>query len=401
VQSMCEGNAVDRLLSLNFVGLPNEIEHALSFKVRNADPLSRPMYPQVLYAWYFFRGDFRNAAATMYQFARRLAPLMETTAQFVVLGEMQAQAYLVAMNALSLIDPKSAWISLPVTSVIASQTRKRRKLSQHIPNNKYHESCADAEVVDLADLRYEYTLVHSRLELIKRYPDLLAASQHFLTGAQIVSKYAQVGSYDQAMSAGRSLGVDMTELFERLTVECLRLTRRGESYLLEETTLWLHTELVSSWPGTAIDRGWRYLRMTLEQHDFPETEHAYRKASLEKMLEWGGAKTGALPSWLVGFFEEKQPEYLIKTFLRFGMVQEAVEEGLGLVRKANAPFTRLPPQQASSTWLPYVLLDTVIATASTQQKDLSPEARTQLEELQMEIETRVKRMQKWSHRGEK
>lgn len=60
VQAMCEANAVDRLMSLNFVGLPNEVENALSFKVRNADPLSRPMYPQVLYAWYVFRGDFRN-----------------------------------------------------------------------------------------------------------------------------------------------------------------------------------------------------------------------------------------------------------------------------------------------------------------------------------------------------
>lgn len=57
---MCEANAVDRLMSLNFVGLPNEVENALSFKVRNADPLSRPLYPQVLYAWYVFRGDFRN-----------------------------------------------------------------------------------------------------------------------------------------------------------------------------------------------------------------------------------------------------------------------------------------------------------------------------------------------------
>lgn len=57
---MCEANAVERLMSLNFVGLPNEVENALSFKVRNADPLSRPMYQQVLYAWYVFRGDFRN-----------------------------------------------------------------------------------------------------------------------------------------------------------------------------------------------------------------------------------------------------------------------------------------------------------------------------------------------------
>jgi nuclear pore complex protein Nup160 len=121
-------------------------------------------------------------------------------------------------------------------------------LTKNIPDEKYHLSCRDTEVVDLADLRHEYTLVNSRLELVKRQPDLLAASrkcflshasedrhscqaEHFLSGSQIVSAYAQAGSYDYAMSAARSLGVDMTELFERLTIQCLRLKRRGETAL--------------------------------------------------------------------------------------------------------------------------------------------------------------------------
>lgn len=56
-------------------------------------------------------------------------------------------------------------------------------------------------------------------------------TEHFLSGPQIVSAYAQAGSYDYAMSAARSLGVDMTELFERLTIQCLRLTRRGDAIL--------------------------------------------------------------------------------------------------------------------------------------------------------------------------
>lgn len=130
-----------------------------------------------------------------------------------------------------------------------AQNRKRRKLSRNIPDDKYHKACRDVEVVDLADLRHEYTLVSSRLELIRRQPDLLAASrkccsthrertrvhvahtEHFLTGEQIVSAYAQAGSYDYAMSVARSMGVDMKELFERLTLQCLRLARRGEAML--------------------------------------------------------------------------------------------------------------------------------------------------------------------------
>jgi hypothetical protein len=57
------------------------------------------------------------------------------------------------------------------------QNRKQRKLTKNIPDDKYHKGCRDVEVVDLADLRHEYTLVSSRLELIGRQPDLLAASR--------------------------------------------------------------------------------------------------------------------------------------------------------------------------------------------------------------------------------
>lgn len=55
--------------------------------------------------------------------------------------------------------------------------------------------------------------------------------EQLLTGQQIVSKYAQEGSYDHAFSVAQILGIGMTETFERLTIQCLRLSRRGESYL--------------------------------------------------------------------------------------------------------------------------------------------------------------------------
>jgi len=60
------------------------------------------------------------------------------------------------------------------------QNRKRRKLTKHIPDEKYHLGCKDAEVIDLTDMRHEYTLVSSRLELIRRQPELLAASREYL-----------------------------------------------------------------------------------------------------------------------------------------------------------------------------------------------------------------------------
>lgn len=60
---MCEADAVDRLLALNFVSFSEDVEAALSFKSRNADPLSRPLYSNVLYSWYIYRGDFRSGTS--------------------------------------------------------------------------------------------------------------------------------------------------------------------------------------------------------------------------------------------------------------------------------------------------------------------------------------------------
>ena len=57
---MCEENAVDRLMALNFAGLSDEVEESLAFKARNADPRIRPFYSRILYTWYVSRGDYRN-----------------------------------------------------------------------------------------------------------------------------------------------------------------------------------------------------------------------------------------------------------------------------------------------------------------------------------------------------
>lgn len=62
VYKMCEEHAVDRLMTYNFAGIADEIEDALSFKARNADPRVRPFYSRILYTWYIDRGDYRNGA---------------------------------------------------------------------------------------------------------------------------------------------------------------------------------------------------------------------------------------------------------------------------------------------------------------------------------------------------
>lgn len=56
------------------------------------------------------------AALVMYQRARKLATLAAEPSNFVPMAELQIEAYLGAVNALSLVDQKVAWIAIPLTA---------------------------------------------------------------------------------------------------------------------------------------------------------------------------------------------------------------------------------------------------------------------------------------------
>lgn len=60
----------------------------------------------------------------MYQRARKLGnAISNNPVQFLDLAELQLEAYLVSINALSLIDPKSAWFVLPISAESGNEVR--------------------------------------------------------------------------------------------------------------------------------------------------------------------------------------------------------------------------------------------------------------------------------------
>jgi nuclear pore complex protein Nup160 len=145
VYRMCEENAVEKLMAFNFAGFADEVEDALAFKSRNADPRVRPFYSRILYTWYVLRGDYRNcksfrlcpylssvglsstmdllAALTMYQRARKLHDLIGDPAHLLALAEEQLEAYAVAINSLALLDRPNAWIIMPITNENGREVR--------------------------------------------------------------------------------------------------------------------------------------------------------------------------------------------------------------------------------------------------------------------------------------
>ena len=117
----------------------------------------------------------------MYQHARKLAALSNTSepAQYFLLAEQQLEALVISSNALALLDQKDAWIVLPIApeGLGARQPeRKRRKLTRHIPEDRFASGKRDLEIVKLSDVIAEYTLLSAQLDLVKKDPELLRSS---------------------------------------------------------------------------------------------------------------------------------------------------------------------------------------------------------------------------------
>ncbi|KAG5654657.1 hypothetical protein H0H81_009905 [Sphagnurus paluster] len=333
---MCDDNAVERLMALNFAGIADEVEDAFAFKARNVDPRVHPSYSRILYTWFIRRGDYRNgmdirlllpfvsiaylpiAALAMYQRARKLHDLINDATSFASLAEEQLEGYSIAINALSLVDQKNAWVLLPMPADQTYEPRKRRKLSRHIPESKFTSAKLDADIVRLADMQYEYALLEAQIDMIRREPTLLSSPGQYsqlsfayipidpqveflLQPSVIVLRLAQAKQFTLAMATARSLKVDMTDLFSHLTGQCLRLSRNPDTVIQEDTSGWLLTDKVSSWTGTPADRGWRYLRQSLKQHDDAETDYKYTKATLETIL--GADSSSSPPPWLIHILE--------------------------------------------------------------------------------------------------
>ncbi|KAJ7672857.1 nucleoporin Nup120/160-domain-containing protein [Mycena rosella] len=409
VYRMCEDNAVELLVSFNFPGFAEEVEDALSFKARNVDPRLHPSYSRILYSWYTFRGDHRSAALVMYQRARKLQDLIASDLSLsATLAGQQQEAYMVAINSLSLVDLRNAWFLLPVLVAdhAREQPHKRRKLSKYIPESRFTAGTHDSEVVTLSEIQYEHALLSAQLDIIQREPALSSFGGRLselrdeyiidivfptdLPPQSIVLRLAQANKFSLAMATASSLKVDMTDLFAHLTTQCLVLSRNPDAVIQEDNSDWLLTDKISSWPGSPADRGWRYLRQSLERHDGPDTDYKYAKITLETILSLQRASPP--PPWLIHSLEEHHHEYLIRVNLRYENFDQSIAHTLSLIQKADARLSRDPAKHAASTWLPYTLIDQVLVAATAH--DSPPPG---LSQLRSEIANRLKRMQKLSN----
>ncbi|WFD33678.1 hypothetical protein MCUN1_000491 [Malassezia cuniculi] len=409
VTALCEADAVPTLLRLHFGELQPAAERALSFKARNAEPLSRPNYFSALYSYHVSRGDYKSAAATMYQHARRL----RAAALGVPVGDgmgaelavQQAHALLASINALSLLAPENAWFAHalgdepPGIPPPASAPVKRAlpgRLPNCIPERLFGTAAHPVAILQFADVRREYDELLTRLELVRAYPEL-ASPTHSLKAEDAVHLFLASDDYDGAFRSASALGVDPSAVFSELAGKCVVLEQHHRARVerlfpneddkskvdresdngngsdsadtavrklqlddeeaADPDAAFLASSRAASWSGRAHERAWRLVRLHLDAQE----SVAWRNCAIAAVDRVLSLDAELIPQWLYDDCRLREPDALVRAYMRNGLLEPALKLSATLVRNATSD-TRTRQSQPRA-YLPYTLFDSLIAAA--------------------------------------
>ncbi|GAA5902615.1 hypothetical protein JCM5296_000723 [Sporobolomyces johnsonii] len=383
ISLVCENGATSLLTTLPFVGLEADLERNLAFRARNSDPLARPDYYKVLYAYHVAKGDYRSAGTIMYQQARRIGEITARGGSFRDLATLQCQSYLAAANALSLVAKEHAWVAVLAGDDL-ERGNKRRKITYHIPDEEYDSSASrPLEVLELADIRKEYNVALARLQLAAEFPEL-ERTNFYLEPQAVVALFSQTGAFDQAFTAGRILEVDLSSLFEIIAERCVNLTVHPEG---TEDASWVAlSDEASTWEGSLASKAWRLLERHLERHDSAPT-YSYRLVVLERALALN--RGGKLPTFLTDFLLRHAPHALVQTLIKYDRLDEAFRYSLATLQTSPTPSSPF------STHVPYSLFDQLLAIPASDSPALSSDVlKERQKQLREALEARFAALEK-------
>lgn len=377
ISAMCEANEIGRLNSLGFIGSQKEVEERLNFKARNSDPLRTPNYYEVLYSWHISRGDYRSAGETMYAQANRFSEVSSKLNR-VEIAALRARSFLAAINALSLVDKRNAWIAIQ-----SPRGAKRRRVTSYIPEDAFAISAPPTDVVTLADMRAEYRAILSQLQLAPEVPDLLAGNVS-LAPVEIVGFFTQRDRFDDALLAASEMGEDMTDVFVALATRCVELSRGARRD--DARAAFLRAPATARLRGPPSALALRYLQIAMARHDGDATRWKYTAAVADTFfsLNEDAARQWAMPAWLVQGELARDAAGWIARALRFGWVKEAIEWSADALRAQAAP-----ERKDGSCDTPFNLYDRVLAACKEGEEKDDARVQAAAKALRESVERRV------------
>ncbi|CAH1256707.1 NUP160 [Branchiostoma lanceolatum] len=366
---LCERSQLQTLVEFPYVGLHDEVVYIIESRARSVD-LTAHNYYDLLYAFHIYRGSYRKAGSTMYEYGLRLGRELPGVKSL----QKQAKCYLAAINTLRLVDPKYAWIVKPVRVETATEEGRVSPKRDYSGDHRLPHKKKQVEILELSELEKEYMVVLARLHLIQKDPDPAHATGPPLSAEETVALLVQAGLFDNAVSLSQAFRLSLVPVFEGLASKCVRLTLSGPDVPKvggkKEAFDWLGANDIpfthTSKPITAADQAWQLLQIYLERFDIAGVK-GYHKSVANKLLSLGAP----LPTWLVRAYKEKNASELLRLYLNFDLLEEAchlVGEYIDAVLGKGTEYFGLKSAlhaTSPSVWLPYTAIDHLLYTLRT------------------------------------
>ncbi|KAG0302349.1 hypothetical protein BGZ98_007593 [Dissophora globulifera] len=355
VNEMCANGDGAKLGLFAFKGLQDEVERLLLSNAEQASVLSTPDYYQIMYGFYTYKEDFRNAATVMCQYARRLCDASNETDLAVELLSKASAAYLAAINALHLAAPLYNWVAISTAGQDSEERSKRRRLSTSAsgPAHPVGLPCK-VEIVQLADMKKEYALTAAKLKLIREIPIHIKPAALTLSARDAQSMLVRLGYHDNATSLGLLYDLDLDTIFHALVDKYLNALGFEQDELVGQDGL-------QGANSATVDRtrsaaALQTLQRHLERHDNAASNYKYRLGVIERILMKNSDFD--LPPWLTLHYLTHNPEDLIRLYLKVGALERAAKFASVVIHKAINK-EELVSRHPNSRWLPYSLLDEI------------------------------------------
>ncbi|EGW03960.1 Nuclear pore complex protein Nup160 [Cricetulus griseus] len=314
-------------------------------------------YYELLYAFHIYRHNYRKAGTVMFEYGMRLGREVRTLRGL----EKQGNCYLAAINCLRLIRPEYAWIVQPASGAVSDRPGAS-------PKRNYDGECTVAptnrqiEILELEDLEKECSLARIRLTLARHDPSAIAIAGSS-SAKEMVTLLVQAGLFDTAISLCQTFKLPLTPVFEGLAFKCIKLQFGGEA-AQAEAWAWLAANQLSSVITTkessATDEAWRLLSTYLERYKVQN--NLYHHCVINKLLSHGVP----LPNWLINSYKKVDAAELLRLYLNYDLLEEAVElvsEYVDAVLgKGHQYFGIEFPLSATApmVWLPYSSIDQLL-----------------------------------------
>uniref|UniRef100_A0A8C3XK86 Nucleoporin 160 n=1 Tax=Chelydra serpentina TaxID=8475 RepID=A0A8C3XK86_CHESE len=352
---LCERSQLQDLVEFPYVNLHNEVVGIIESRARAVDLMTHNYY-ELLYAFHIYRHNYRKAGTVMFEYGMRLGREVRTLRGL----QKQGNCYLAAINCLRLIRPEYAWIVQPASGAVyerpgASPKRSHDGECTAVPTRQI-------EILELEDLEKECMLARIRLTLAQHDPSTAAVAGSS-SPEEMVALLVQAGLFDTAVSLCQTFKLPLTPVFEGLAFKCIKLQFGGEVAQAEAWD-WLAANQLSSVITTkessATDEAWRLLSSYLDR--YKSQNHLYHHSVINKLLSHGVP----LPNWLINSYKKVDAAELLRLYLNYALLEEAVDLVLeyvdALLGKGHEHFGIEHPLSAIApmVWLPYSAIDQLL-----------------------------------------